>query len=46
MRRRPAHWPRAVSCRVQMLQARLPLKNLSFPNKFGIKVAVDELPVQ
>lgn len=32
--------------RAQVLQSRLPLKNLLFTNKFGSKVAVDELPVQ
>lgn len=36
----PGLWP------AQVLQSRLPLKNLLFTNKFGSKVAVDELPVQ
>lgn len=31
---------------VQLLKSRLPLRNLAFPNKFGKKIAVDQLPVQ
>lgn len=31
---------------MQLLKSRLPLRNLAFPNKFGKKIAVEELPVQ